>query len=47
MPTLFRLVLVLAVLFGLGYGVLWALANKVEPQEREITLTVPLERLGR
>lgn len=35
MPTLFRILVVLAVLGGLGYAGLWALATRVEPQERE------------
>ncbi|MDI4664969.1 histidine kinase [Xanthobacter autotrophicus] len=47
MPTLFRLLAVLAVLCGLGYAALWALATKVEPQEREITFTVPAEKIGK
>lgn len=47
MPTLFRILVIFAVLFGAGYGVLWVLATKVEPQQREITLTVPAERLER
>ncbi|MFS8039292.1 hypothetical protein ACI7BZ_20420 [Xanthobacter sp. AM11] len=47
MPTLIRLLLVLAVLAGMGYAALWALATRVEPQEREITFTVPQERIGK
>lgn len=47
MPTLIRIILVLALLFGAGYAALWALANWVEPQEREITLTVQPERMER
>ncbi|MFG1182071.1 hypothetical protein [Xanthobacter versatilis] len=47
MPTLFRLLAVLAVLCGLAYAALWALANKVEPQQREITFTVPAEKIGK
>jgi len=46
-PTLIRLIVVLLVLTGLGYAGLWALANLVEPQPREITFTVPQERLGK
>lgn len=46
-PTLFRLLAVLAVLCGLAYAALWALANKVEPQQREITFTVPAEKIGK
>ncbi|MBB6306548.1 hypothetical protein [Xanthobacter tagetidis] len=47
MPTLIRIIVVLALLFGAGYAALWALANWVEPQEREITLTVQPERIER
>lgn len=46
-PTLFRLLAVLAVLGGLGYAALWALANKVEPQEREIVFSVAPEKIGK
>lgn len=46
MPTLFRILLTFAVLVGLGYGALWSLANMVEPQVREMTYTVPLERMS-
>lgn len=47
MPTLMRLIVVLAVLGGLGYGGLWALANLVHPQEREISFTVAADRIGK
>ncbi|WP_454915620.1 hypothetical protein [Xanthobacter sediminis] len=47
MPTLIRLIVVLCVLAGLGYGALWALANYVEPKVREITFTVPPDRIGK
>ncbi|MGR7996155.1 MULTISPECIES: hypothetical protein [unclassified Xanthobacter] len=47
MPTLFRLIVVLAILAGLGYGALWALATMVEPQPRDISFTVPPERIGK
>lgn len=46
-PTLIRLIVVLCVLAGLGYGALWALANWVEPKAREITFTVPPDRIGK
>ncbi len=44
-PTLFRLFATLAVIGGVIYGVLFALANFVEPQPREITVTIPQSRL--
>jgi len=45
-PTLFRFIVILAVLAGIGYGAMWALATFVEPQPREITTTVPPSRLA-
>lgn len=47
MPTLIRLLAVLGVLFGIGYGIVWVLATQVEPQVREISFTVPQERIGK
>ncbi len=41
MPSLFRFLIVIAVIIGAGYGALYALANLVHPQPREITVTVP------
>jgi hypothetical protein len=46
-PTLIRLIVVLGILVGLGYGALWALANWGGPKEREITFTVPPDRIGK
>ncbi|WP_349369498.1 histidine kinase [Salinarimonas sp.] len=46
MPTLFRLVFILAILAGLVYAGMWALALFVEPETREITTTVPPSRLA-
>ena len=45
MPTLLRFLLVVAVLAGLGYAALYGLATFVEPQPREMTITVPPNRL--
>ncbi|WP_192913788.1 hypothetical protein [Roseibium sediminis] len=47
MPTLTRLLIALLILGGLGYGTLYALANFVEPREREITVRVQKEGFGR
>ena len=41
MPTLFRFLLVVAVLAGLGFAAMFALATFVEPEPREITVPVP------
>ncbi|MGE4373369.1 MAG: hypothetical protein AB7E29_10830 [Xanthobacter sp.] len=43
MPTLMRLLVVLAVLAVFGFGVVWVLATQVEPQPREISFSVPLQ----
>jgi hypothetical protein len=47
MPSLIRFVVVVGVLAGLGYGAMWALATLVEPEPREMTVTIPQERLGK
>jgi hypothetical protein len=41
MPSLFRFLVMLAMLGGLAYGALYSLAQFVELQPREITVTVP------
>lgn len=45
MPTLFRLLLTIAVLAGLAYGAIFALATLVEPKRTEMTVRVPMDRL--
>jgi hypothetical protein len=47
MPSLIRFLAVVAVLAGLAFAGLWALANLVEPQPREMSVTIPQERIGR
>lgn len=47
MPTLFRLLTVIATIAVIGYGAVWALANLLEPQPRTITITVPQDRFGK
>jgi hypothetical protein len=44
-PTLFRFLFVIAVLAGLGFAAIFALATLVEPQPREISTTIPANRL--
>jgi hypothetical protein len=44
-PTLFRFILVLAILAGLGFAAMFALATLVQPQPREISVTVPSSKL--
>ncbi len=41
MPTLFRFLTTICLLAALGYAGMWALATFVEPQQREIRVTVP------
>jgi len=44
MPSLFRFLLVIGIVGGLCYGVIFALATFVKPVAREITVTVPPDR---
>jgi hypothetical protein len=47
LPSLIRFLLVLAILGGLGYGAMVALVNFVEPQQREMSQTIPASKLGK
>jgi hypothetical protein len=40
MPSLFRLLLVLGIIAGIGYAIVFALATFVDPKTREISVTV-------
>ncbi|HVD82932.1 MAG TPA: histidine kinase [Bradyrhizobium sp.] len=44
MPSLFRFLTVLAIIGGIVYGVIFALANFVNPKSREMTVTIPADR---
>ena len=44
MPSLFRFLMVVGVIAGIGYGVVFALANFVNPKPREMTVTIPPDR---
>jgi hypothetical protein len=44
-PTLFRFLVIIAVLAGLAYAAMFALATLVEPEPREMTSTIPASRL--
>jgi hypothetical protein len=46
MPTLFRFLTILAVLAGLAYGAMYALATFVEPNRGEMTVRIPADRLN-
>ena len=45
MPSLVRFLVVVAVLVGLVYGAIYALASFVEPTSREMTITIPRDLL--
>ena len=45
MPTLLKLLVVLALIASLIYGGMLALIITVEPDQREMTIRVPNERL--
>jgi hypothetical protein len=44
MPSLFRFLMVVAVIGGMVYGVIFALANFVNPKQREMTFTIPPDK---
>jgi hypothetical protein len=44
MPTLFRFLAVVGIIAGLIYGGIAALAVLVQPQTRDITVSVPQDR---
>lgn len=45
MPTLFRFVVILAVLAGVVYGTMFALVMFVEPKQAELSVRIPPARL--
>ena len=44
MPSLFRFLTVVGILAGISYGVVFALANFVNPKPREMTVTIPPDK---
>jgi xanthosine utilization system XapX-like protein len=44
MPSLFRFLTVVAIIAGLVYGAIYALANFVNPKPREMTVTIPPDK---
>ncbi|MBR1248580.1 histidine kinase [Bradyrhizobium sp. AUGA SZCCT0169] len=44
MPSLFRFLTVFGIIAGIGYGVVFALANFVNPKPREMTVTIPPDK---
>ena len=47
MPSLFRLLMVLGLLGGLGYGAMFALATFVEPKQRDMAISIPANKLNK
>ncbi|HEY0329552.1 MAG TPA: histidine kinase [Rhodopseudomonas sp.] len=44
MPSLFRFLTIVAVIGGLIYGAIFALANLVTPKPREMTVTIQADK---
>ncbi|MEI9926268.1 MAG: histidine kinase [Bradyrhizobium sp.] len=44
MPSLFRFLTVVAVIGGVIYGTIFALANFVNPKPREMTINIPADK---
>jgi hypothetical protein len=44
MPSLFRFLTVIAVIVGIVYGAIYALANFVNPKPREMTINIPADK---
>ena len=44
MPSLFRFLTIVAVICGVIYGGIYALANLVDPKPREMTISVPPDK---
>ena len=47
MPSLFRFLLVIAILAGIVYGGMLALATFVQPQQRDMTQIVPPSKFAK
>jgi hypothetical protein len=47
MPSLFRLLMVVGLMGGVAYGAMFALANFVTPKQREMTITIPANKLAK
>ena len=44
MPSLFRFLTAVAIIVGVVYGVIFALANFVTPKSREMTVSIPPDK---
>jgi len=47
MPSLFRLLMVVGLMGGFAYGAMFALANFVTPKQREMSITIPTNKLSK
>jgi hypothetical protein len=47
MPSLFRFLAAVAIIVGIVYGGMLALAILVQPQSREISVTIPQDRFSK
>lgn len=47
MPSLLRLLMVVGLLGGFAYGAMFALANFVTPKQREMSITIPTNKLSK
>ena len=47
MPSLIRLLVILGILAGLGYGAMWSFANLVQPHPREMSVVVPVDKMAK
>jgi hypothetical protein len=45
MPSLIRLLMVVGLLGGAAYGAMFALANFVQPKQREMSITIQPQKL--
>jgi hypothetical protein len=44
MPSLLRLLAVIAILVGIAYGGLYSLAHYVQPRPREMSVSIPPDK---
>jgi len=45
MPTLIRLIVILLILVGIGYGAMFALVTFVQPRDKDVTIRIPARDL--
>jgi len=46
-PSLFRFLVIIAILAGVVYGTMYALATLVQPTPRDMTVTIPASRFDK